>query len=296
MKATFSLPLRACRVFLALAILPHQTTNSQSADGLTLADIIQNVQLNELLYDNLDITLIETYNSTTATGYIEVNGARGAVIRSRHTETHFVQQDGMFRIDVGIATEYGDKVTGVPEHNFRKRMFDNSVTRLLESNERDGPGVTNLISGRSDDGLAVRLHMLLLRDSRGIIPLSVFLLGGEGIRAYPYARELLSEALDVHVEYKGQENIGEFPCHKIWATYINKVTGRQINRFVLWLAADRNYMPVRSEIYVLNRSPSLPQVIGEVTEWTQLKPGIWCPMAAINRNFDGIILKREGKQ
>lgn len=296
MNSVFSLSC-VCATSLMVAVVPLGPALARDDVQISLEEIIQNVKSNEALYENLDVRLVETYTDHAPDGGIAVNGAKGFIIASSQTKTHYVQQDGMFRVDASTSMGYADKDATAPKLTTRTRLFDASLTRLLESNEPETPGVANEISGRSDDGQAVRLHMLPLRETFNILPLSVFLQGGNAIRSYPYATALISDGLDIRVEYKGEEEVNGLRCHKVSARSFSRSTGKPLNRhYVLWLAEERNYMVARLETYVLSRSTSLPQGIGEVTAWTELKPGIWCPMAATKRSFDGKLLAREGKQ
>ena len=63
------------------------------------------------------------------------------------------------------------------------------------------------------------------------------------------------------------------------------------DRHELWLAEDRNYLPVRKRYYTLRWSTLRPIVEGAVDELRELKPGVWFPFAAHLTSYQPIALQ-----
>ena len=79
----------------------------------------------------------------------------------------------------------------------------------------------------------------------------------------------------------------------MWITALFK--GEPHDRWELWLAEDRNYIPVRLVGYTFRFSRDVPVGIGTVSQWRQLKPSIWFPLEVRVTAFDKFKVQREGK-
>jgi hypothetical protein len=249
-----------------------------SAD-LSLAEIIENVSANELLYAELDAQLSEDYQ--------HLNSAKTALsndfvptLTSSHS-VHYVRQNGMFRLECSGKSVDGDNSSRALT---RTRLFDGEETKLLETSAPGKSGRANLISGIAEDECTVRPHMLLLRMTRAVVPLSIYAQGTDAIKAYPYGE--VPENIDVQVAYKGSAVHRDLTCHVLWITNVLKATGDPHDRWVLWLAEDRNYIPVKLEAYTFRFSSEIPVGEGEVLEWMELDEGVWFPKSANVRAYD----------
>jgi hypothetical protein len=85
------------------------------------------------------------------------------------------------------------------------------------------------------------------------------------------------------VEYLGEETVDGLTCEKL---RLGSLTGNQKepkSRFLfLWLAKERNYLPVRLEGCELSRSDRLPTNICYVDDLREVAPGIWFPYHVVH--------------
>jgi hypothetical protein len=269
---------------IAIALL-FGTNNA--AGEVSLKTIIDNVSTNESLYDEIDVRLVETYRDHDPGTFTDPNVK---VITAREQKTHFVGQKGMFHLETRSAYTYANQETA---SDYRLRLFDSNTTRMLEADRKGKPGIANLIEGRSDDSEIVRPHMLLLRQTREFFPLSTYLQGRTAIEAYPNAS--LGDGLELDIQYQGEKQYKNLRCHIVSITTMITKLNKPHDRWVLWLAEEKNFIPVREEGYTFRYSKDLPVGIGEVTQWQELKPGVWFPTAATVKAYDMEVVRQEGK-
>jgi hypothetical protein len=92
----------------------------------------------------------------------------------------------------------------------------------------------------------MRPHMLLLLDSI-TAPLSTYLQGHKAMAASPDAhwdKRHLGDAITLENTYQGETTFQGLKCHKVWITEVLS-NGYQHDRWELWLAEARNFIPVR---------------------------------------------------
>lgn len=114
----------------------------------------------------------------------------------------------------------------------------------------------------------IRPHSLLLRN-RGIHQRLSDVLQAE----------LFSQGNEfpLSVEYEGEETFDNLKCHTL---RLDVRRGKPpVPSFIvsLWLAEERNFIPVRSESYQPEWSEKLPMAISAVTQWKQIDFGMWFP-------------------
>jgi len=256
-----------------------------SKSELAFKEIVENVRRNEALYDDIEVSLHQSYQSKHATfsfsdGRQEITGEQK---RIRH-----VTQKGMFRLE-----RLGTNTVGVEAKQMtsdRVRAFDGKSTRSFDQRARG-----NIVAGRSEDAEFVRPHMMLLRQPRWLhVPLSTFMEGHTAMAAHPniqWEPELIMENT-----YQGEVEFQGMKCHKIWLTTINKSKATANDRWELWLAEERNYIPVRMFGYLFGWSKEIPVGEGTVNEIREIAPGIWFPYATRVVRYDDIVIQRENRQ
>ncbi len=268
-------------VACCIAIVP----NAYAADALSLETIIGRVQKNEQHFENIEATLTERYRDFEPSGDSEslkvIQGCDGVV---RH-----VSQRGMFRVECDEALNYANGTTSSEK---RIRLFDGQTTRVFTSHSGHNDGTESVIVGRADDEKVLRPHMLLLRSTRFGFPLSTYLKGSKTIEAYPHSN---FSDVDLDVTYRGASMHKGLRCHEIWLTHKLKESGEIHDRYILWLAEERNYIPLRKEGYIFRWSKDVPVSEAEVSEWREVKPGMWFPNRAEVSRFDSFAIQREGK-
>jgi hypothetical protein len=268
----------ACLTALLFAV------RAQGAPPVTVDDIIAQVQRNERLYENIDARLIATQTSLLTPMFADPNIK---VSQSSEAKVRFVGQDGMFRAE---ATEVFTMLDGAKRTSVTARVFDSHTTKSLITAREGSPGNVNLIKGRADDHQIVRPHMMLMRLKQTVPPFSAFLRGADAVRAYPYGQ--FSESIDLTVEYQGPAERNGLRCQVVVLTHTVKKTGAPNFRAVLWLAEDRNYIPIRREAYDYLFSGEVPVSEGEVSEWRELKPGVWFPYLTEVRRYNDDDVKK----
>jgi hypothetical protein len=167
-------------------------------------------------------------------------------------------------------------------------------TTLVQASRDGVAGIANIISGIADDDKVVRPHMMLLRPRRKVVPLSVELRGSDAMRAFPGGT--FADNADLVVEYVGEETRDGLRCHIVAFTNTSKATKAAISCFKLWLAEEKNYIPLRMESYDSSFSRDVPLAEGTVTEWRELKSGIWFPMRVEILHYDHGQVQRDQKK
>lgn len=112
-------------------------------------------------------------------------------------------------------------------------------------------------------------HMLFFRDDGNYGRLSDFLTSGWIDRHNGYR---------LSVSYLGEEIRDGLNCAVLRLnSIIDNVPVPQRNFRLVWLARDRNLLPVRYEWHQPAACEGLPTGIGTVKELRELRPGVWCP-------------------
>jgi hypothetical protein len=247
-----------------------------------LAEIIENVRRNEALYGDLDVAMHTLYDIGDRKPII-FKSARTEIIRI-DVDTHFVSQDGKFRLQVTEKSTdiKGEKVGG------KTRVFDGRRTQALDGS------VANVMEYRSEDSQFVRPHMLLLRSTRVGVPLSTYLQGYAAIREVQGKQWNADSSSEV--SYLGTAEFQSLHCHRVALTEYVQGESEPNNRRELWLAEERNYLPVRLLSWTFRHSKETPILDGSVDELREVKPGIWFPILTHVSRYDSGMLKREGAQ
>tara|TARA_R110002095_G_scaffold80438_2_gene69124 strand:+ start:375 stop:1442 length:1068 start_codon:yes stop_codon:yes gene_type:complete len=139
-----------------------------------------------------------------------------------------------------------------------------------------------------------RPHMFLLENGGPKVPLSTYLKGIKAIRAFPGPSDL-REGLVFKVQILGSEEFQGLLCTKILIEAIDP-RGTPRNRRELWLARDRNLIPVRNLSYTYRDSKEMPIAEAIVDEWQEVRPDVWFPLKAHYNRFNSMTVKREGLQ
>lgn len=82
------------------------------------------------------------------------------------------------------------------------------------------------------------------------------------------------------VEYVGDETVGDLYCHKLKCELPHKWSKGPYNALFVWLARDRNLLPVRQEWREPAWSRKLPTSVGFAWDLREIRPGLWFPMRA----------------
>ncbi|MCI0420767.1 MAG: outer membrane lipoprotein-sorting protein, partial [Acidobacteria bacterium] len=150
--------------------------------------------------------------------------------------------------------------------------YDGQVTRVVEG------AIANVRQGRFE-GCKLYKHAFphnwLLDRAFPCFPLSMWLRGGKELQNHPSAG-LYKNWLQT-VTFEKEEVVNDLVCVKIRASAVTP-KGNTFVRF-LWLARDRNYLPVKSEFFNHRLSAKLPGEVCEAGDFRELAPGIWLPFS-----------------
>lgn len=261
------------------------TTIANAAPDEMIDTIIRNVAENESLYENIEVHWTEIYNKP----YYHP-GLKLDVPQAERFKYRSVRQDGMFFLDKD------GEIVGPPDdpstwRESRRKGFDGKFTRWLEF--RHG-NVGNIVAGPAHDWQIMHAHTIPLRWKRTAVPLATFLRGRDAILAHPRGQESdVPMGLNPTSSYDGEEVINGLACHRIKVEHVrpdgesgSKVTAHRM----LWLAVDRNYLPVKSVGFSYFYSRELPIETSSVADIREIAKGIWFPFQAEISVFDGIAL------
>lgn len=137
--------------------------------------------------------------------------------------------------------------------------------------------------------------MLVLQKISYPVPLSTYLQGEKALAAY--GRNVwTAHSRRIEVEYLGEEEWDGHPCRKLRSRHITKSSGNVQLSYILWLASDRNDIPIRVVVYSHNLSEDLPYSEGVVESFKEVAPGVWFPLAGKITVCDNRVLQREKRQ
>ncbi len=245
----------------------------QALAGDEFTTLIENVRANEHLYDNIEMRLEYRMRTGNPTKPIP------ETVKSGLEKKLYVRQGGLVR------NEDSDSYLTIAGKSSASKFdlgYDGETMRMV----RDG-NIANISDGPYDDVIASP-HTLILRKAFVAFPLSVYLAGGNALHSFASYRNR-----DVQASYIGEDVVDGFHCSKVLVETAMKGRKASTKRY-LWLAHERNELPVRSVGYALNYSAALPIEDVRVTRFEEIKKGIWYPMGIQFTVYDELPL-REGK-
>lgn len=141
-----------------------------------------------------------------------------------------------------------------------------------------------------------RPHMFVLRYGGAHVPLSTYL---KGIKAIGEFRGSPPPNLRAGTVFKAQilgtEQCQGLECTKLMIEIVNS-RGTPRSRRELWLAHDRNLIPVKDLFYLCSNSNEIPFAEAIIDEWQEVRPGVWFPLKAHSNRFNSYLIKHEGRQ
>lgn len=249
-------------LLLAAAYAASGLITTTTAAEPTLAEIIEAVRENELLYERIDFTYrckFETFNRHL----LPPNDARSKSVHGEEARLRIVYQPPYYLRQEDARQWYGgDDRLEFPFY----AAFDGDQTRLLQDR------IGNISKGFARYGLYVTPHNLFVH-FWAPIPLSLYLGGSEAIAQSEWK---VGFASSVTSHYKGVEEWRGLRCHRVYLHHYFPGQG-DCGSTELWLAEERNFIPARLVDYSFWLSRTEPAGAGEVTEWREIEPGIWFP-------------------
>jgi hypothetical protein len=254
---------RLLLAFLALSVTTVTAADANPKDD-KLREILENLRSNELLYKDLELIVSRDYKLVNPPVDIP------DLVKTGQRKSRFVYQGSMYylRNDEKITNSRGED-----QRPDTLQGFDGEIARVVEQN-----AIANIRKGRPVDGRLITPHWLLFRGTGDInFPLSSYLRGGESTRARDQFKNATNESA-----YIGDEMVDGLLCHKIRVAYwLDSWKDRSIEgadlRYI-WLAPDRNYLPVKTEMYAHPRREGFgPLDAATSGEFREISPGIWFP-------------------
>jgi thiol-disulfide isomerase/thioredoxin len=251
----------------------------EAAEKAKLAEVVARVHEQELKYADLEVKARVKYEHLGSDMMIE-----GTIT----DDTKAVRS--VLRGALGYFTERGGYATlgGARSEQDEVRAFDGGWTRGMNRSVRGdqkerrwaslrkgGGGKTE---GRHDGIPVLRPHTFLLRDDWLYGPLADLLVS-------PWHDKINKYRL--RFRYCGEEDLDGHPCIKVRGEVTTGEGQPPSSFFALWLATDRNYVPIKLEHYGGNFGlPPMPGGISRCDDFREIAPGVWYPFRSTLMSFD----------
>lgn len=201
-----------------------------------------------------------------------------AILASSDSDSHFVSQGKMFRLDrFGKSTTVDGKTRRTLD---LINSFDGEVLRRLDQNL-----IANISPIKTEDPERFFPHSMMLSHAQLYGPLSLLLQGDLAVQNSAYAGQLKKMQ---KVKFKGRtvsvERVDEFTCDKVELVFsIDQIESARIE---LWLARERNLIPVKMAHYT-SPKPRIMTGSGEIQAWREVHEGVWSPARCLLNTYGG---------
>ncbi len=289
--------MKRCHLLLALFLLfPLRLVADEEEDALLR--LTDDVAENEAHYQDCALVLSSTY---WVADWVFAKADANDLVGSLRiiSQISIIQKDQHFRSrDTGTSLTLGgvdisdnvDVFDGRIHQSFRKNTgIEIGTGHILRSEswggmEEHSPVLTNLS----------RPHMLLLEMGAPNVPLSIYMQGAKAVLAYPNPG-YFPKGKELRLSDLGSAEFQGLDCRRILIEVLSG-NGRPSHRRDVWLAVDRNFIPVRKVAYTYRISKVIPGSESIVDEWQEIRPGVWFPVKAHTIAYDSDAIKRQGKQ
>jgi hypothetical protein len=258
----------ACRVMRAASVVITIAAlvclgQAARADDERLQRVIENVRANEALYQNVEAHVAEAYKMLDPDDFAGMD-----LIKSSNATARSVRQGHLVYYRMDATLERMDQTT-VPEDCLMG--YDGEYTRRIERQ------TANLIHGPYAHCQCFRPHAWLLYGARVCFPLSVWLTGGKELQAIDGAG-MYKDYWHQKVSYEKDEVVDGLHAVKLRAEQVVAQEPKTLASFrYLWLAIDRNYLPIKTEGFIPRWSKTLPREVGRAMNFREISPGVWLP-------------------
>lgn len=285
---------------ISLSAAPQQDQHSEQDQELQA--LINELEQQEAFYSELELKLHENYQQppgdTRPTWKVE-----------NETEYSILVQGEKFRQEETTAGNFR-LLTQTPRKNQRHSLegmnttltlFDGTTYRRFHEFDHESPRAVgqrnqNKLGEFSDLPKRMenygRPHMLL--ESSPQVPLSIFLSGKKAMVHFPGLPAHL-KPFQVKAWIEGTGEIQGLKCTQVVVERLND-SGVRFSKQILWLAQERNLIPVKIVTYHDQFSREKPCEEAFVDEWQQLRPGVWFPRTFHTDRLDWIMNVLKKKQ
>ncbi len=247
-----------------------------------LADVIRQVAEQEKRYRDLEVKIRVVYRFLDSTqGY-------GAIITEQFTDEHSIIRGPLAYF---TSFETHAALAGQRAELLMTWAFDGEWTRTFYHSKPDveetqfGGALRKAVAGGAEgrhDGVPVhRPHVLLQHRDRIFGPAADLL-----------ASSWLDEAHKLRLEfhYCGTAVVDGHPCVKIRRDVINQLQRKPSSFRVLYLATDRNFIPIKLEQYGGNPDfNTLPIEVSNCHDLREIAPGTWYPFHITELALGGMV-------
>jgi Zn-dependent protease with chaperone function len=239
---------------------PHHPEVVKAEQKITLEEILRRMAEEEKRYDRYEIVAKRRYGNGAG-----ASGDNESRIRSVVAGNRFLEE-----IEEHSAS-FGKKYV-----NRTKSAYDGQWTRSRHHNASvpsspTDPGFFGLIYiGPKSFGL-LRPHTLMMLESEECLSLSDYL--------SPKPQDSRDKKT-VDLEYVGDERIDGLYCYKLKRSAGNYFC-------YIWLARDRNMLPLRREEHRPELNAQLPDHLDYAGDLREIRPGLWVPYRATALHFIG---------
>jgi hypothetical protein len=259
------------------------------AEGLTLAQVIANVESNEQLYRDIEVIRTDEYQ------LLVEETSKDNLITTQKRQRRSVIQGPMFYLKV---TGGHDLINKKSYDLFDLYGYDGEVTRRVwaggPSTDASGnhQAIANVNHKRLNPCDIFLPHTWLLVDPC-ITPLSVCLRGGKEFQNYAGNDRFKDISLQTFLE--GEMEVDGLRCVKLRMDSYDIQGPKLIHngRTFLWLAIDRNYLPVKTTAYAMFENPDIALAESSVKDFRQIGPDIWLPFEKNVIVYDHIALRKD---
>lgn len=233
-----------------------------------MQEIVQKIQANEKKYDSLRVELEESYHDMD----VDIASSDQFVVTTaKQTQEQSIQQSGKAWFSKQISGEGDDgskfwrKYLQAFDATWSRKLFLRKGTVGEKTTSSD---FAILRQGGGHQIPVHRPHMLFYRNSSDYQPLSEYLTSpwSDEVNHYPH-----------QIDYIGEETRRGLHCVVIRDAVTLQGQSEIHNYRLIWLATERNYLPIRYEWYEPPWCPDLPTSIGLATDLREISPGVWYP-------------------
>jgi hypothetical protein len=268
---------------------------SLAADAVQ--DLADDVERNEKYYEELRLALTSVYTShrkyVKDEPKIKHEAQTSIDLQGQRFREHRKVQ-GRFRVFFSSSHSGTTESIDVFDGKIHRRFWTNDLEAVVIGDPRrtnsgghvsdQPPSLTNL----------ARPHMFLLESGCPKVPLSTYLRGHEAVRMRENP-DYFSKNSVIKVRHLGDAEFQGLRCIKILIDTGN-LKGTFFHGWELWLAKQRNLIPVRNAAYTYRWSKDIPVAVSTVDEWKEIRRGVWFPVKAHTDRYDSHTVKQEGTQ
>jgi thiol-disulfide isomerase/thioredoxin len=258
---------------------PPEPVGDEALEKAKLGEIVERVREQEKLYADLEVKARVDYR------HVGTNNIWDNVIVEREDAHRSV-----VRGPLGYFASRGayETLGGARNQHQETQAFDGEWTRAFHQSSQGGQeeqrwaslrkGGGGKAEGRHDGVPVLRPHTFLIRDDWLYGPLAELLVSPWHDRVNKYR---------LRFRYCGEENVDGHPCVRIRGEVTTREGQPPHGFFALWLATDRNYIPIKLEHYGGNFGMRpIPSGISRCDDFREIAPGVWYPFRSTLMSFD----------